>query len=342
MISIAPMTDTPAVQHSKAPSTRMRMATPAAIEAAIRLLEDGGVVGFPTETVYGLGADARNPTAVTTVFALKGRPADNPLIAHVSGIAMAETLVRVEDQAQLLMEAFWPGPLTLVLPYTGGERICTAARAGLQTIALRQPAHRVASALIGGLGRAIVAPSANRSGRLSPTTPQRVAGEFSDALPLILSDGACAVGLESTVLGVSDNGLTLLRPGGLALDVIEAVAGPVQRSPASTSAKRPAAPGMRHRHYAPGIPLRMDARDLREAEAYLGFGPNPFAPKGGMARLNLSPQGDLEEAARNLFAMLARLEASGAAGIAVAPVPTDGLGAAINDRLRRASEGSTQ
>ncbi|WP_293458269.1 L-threonylcarbamoyladenylate synthase [Phenylobacterium sp.] len=286
----------------------------------------GGLVLMPTETVYGLATDAANPRAVAAVYAAKGRPAFNPLIAHVSDVAMARRIARFDPRAEALAARFWPGPLTLVLPVADTAAVCDLARAGLDTVAVRAPGHPLAHALIEAVGRPLVAPSANRSGRPSPTTLADAMEETGAAAGAALDGGPCAVGLESTVVGLLD-AARLLRPGAVTRDQIEAVIGPLAE--AEDDAKR--SPGRLARHYAPDLPVRLDATQPRAGEAWIGFG-----ALGG-PDLNLSPAGDLAEAAANLFAYLRAADRSGAAGIAVAPIPGEGLGEAINDRLRRAA-----
>lgn len=311
-------------------------ADPAAGARAAEILRAGGLVAMPTETVYGLAADATNPRAVARLFEAKGRPRFNPLISHVADLekAMAEGLF--SPLAEMLARRFWPGPLTLALPAAPVGRISELARAGLPTVALRMPAHRAARVLIDRCGVPLAAPSANPSGEPSPTTAQHVADGLGGRIDLILDGGPCAVGLESTVIAVEGQRATLLRPGGLARAEIEAVAGPLaapdERHTGGGAA--PASPGMLLRHYAPRAALRLNAAAAEPGEAFLGFGPGPAS---GAAGLNLSPSGDLREAAANLFAHLRALDAAHGR-IAVAPVPETGLGEAINDRLRRAAD----
>jgi L-threonylcarbamoyladenylate synthase len=297
-----------------------------AVRAAAQALADGRLVILPTETVYGLAADAGNPGAVADLYAAKGRPQFNPLIAHVAGLAEAEKIAVFDDRARALAAAFWPGPLTLVLPIADERAVCDLARAGLETVAVRAPAHPLAQALLKAFGGPVVAPSANRSGRPSPTTYADAMEETGASAAAGLDGGACAVGLESTVVSLLD-APRLLRPGSVTREEIEAVVGPLAE--AQDDAKR--SPGRLTRHYAPNAPLRLDADAPREGEAYLGFGPGPATP------WSLSPTGDLREAAANLFAMLRAADRSGPAGIAVAPIPREGLGEAIDDRLRRAA-----
>ena len=303
------------------------MTSGAAIEEAARSIRAGGLVAFPTETVYGLGADATDDRAVAAVFEAKGRPRFNPLIVHVAGREEAEALAVFDDRARRLADRFWPGPLTLVLPRAPDSPVSWLASAGLDTLALRWPAHPMAEALIRAAGRPLVGPSANRSGRLSPTTAAHAAAELGQAAT-VLDGGPCRLGLESTVVALGEGTPVLLRPGALDAEAVEAETGPLAEPALSAGdAPRPS-PGMLLRHYAPDSPLRMDAASVRPGEAMLGFG----AVEGD---LNLSPSGDLVEAAANLFAMLRRLDGGG--GIAVAPIPERGLGRAINDRLRRAA-----
>lgn len=300
---------------------------PSAILRAAERLSEGGLVAMPTETVYGLAADASNAAAVARLYQAKGRPRFNPLIAHVTGIAMAKTLVEWNPLADALAQAFWPGPLTLVLPKLAGAPICDLANAGLDSVALRSPRHAGAQALLAAFGAPLVAPSANPSGGVSPTTARHVSDGLGEKLDLILDGGACSVGLESTVIAILDGRATLLRPGGLERAQIEAITGPLA---AAGHSDAPASPGMLQSHYAPGAALRLNVTQARPGELLLGFG-----MIGG--DLNLSPRGDLAEAAAGLFAALRELDARGPASIAVAPIPEQGLGEAINDRLQRAA-----
>jgi L-threonylcarbamoyladenylate synthase len=312
---------------------RVLPATPAAIGEAIRLLRASRLVAFPTETVYGLGALAGDPGAVAAVYRVKRRPAHNPLIAHVADSVAARRIAAFNACGDRLAEAFWPGPLTLVLPLAARAEIAPAATAGLSTVAVRVPSHPTAQALLREVGLPVVAPSANPSGRVSPTTAQHVAAELGEAVDLVLDGGPCPVGLESTVVDLSDpEHARLLRPGGLPRDRLESLLGEL-RTAAPTD--RPSSPGQLASHYAPRLPIRLDAGSVEPDEALLAFGPNP--PTDALAMLNLSPTGDLAEAARNLFAMLHDLDRSGAARIAVMPIPAEGLGEAIRDRLRRAA-----
>ena len=297
-----------------------------ALREAAAALRAGGLVILPTETVYGLAADAANARAVAKVFAAKGRPSFNPLIAHVSGIEMARAVARFDGRAEALAAQFWPGPLTLVLPVRDTAAVCDLARAGLDSVAVRAPAGPLAWGLIEVFGGPLVAPSANRSGRPSPTTFADAVAETGEAADVALDGGACKIGLESTVVALLDKP-RLLRPGAVTRADIEAVIGPLAE--AEADAKR--SPGRLARHYAPELPLRLNAVEARQGEAWLGFGP------GFPERLNLSPTGDLAEAAANLFSYLRAADRSGAQAIAVAPIPQAGLGEAINDRLRRAA-----
>jgi L-threonylcarbamoyladenylate synthase len=295
------------------------------IEALATRLRAGGLVAFPTETVYGLGADATSSDAVLGIYETKGRPRFNPLIVHVADLGMAERLVELSPLARRLA-AFWPGPLTLVLPRRADAGLSDLVTAGLDTVGIRIPDHPLALALIRATGRPLAAPSANPSGKLSPTTAAQVIRGFAGTIP-VLDGGPCRAGVESTILAVSGDTVTQLRAGALPREEIEAALGrPVARAAAGAAI---AAPGMLASHYAPDASLRLDATDVAPGEASLGFGPGTFT-------LNLSPSGDLREAARNLFSMLHQLDASHAR-IAVSPIPSTGLGAAINDRLARAA-----
>jgi L-threonylcarbamoyladenylate synthase len=308
----------------------------ASIDEAARLIREGELVAFPTETVYGLGGDATNERAVAKIFEAKGRPQFNPLISHVLDAGEAKRLVQWSDVADKLAARFWPGPLTLVLPRAKGSPIALLATAGLDTAAIRAPAHPMAQALIRAAGRPIAAPSANRSGAVSPTRAEHVAESLGDRLKLILDGGPCEVGLESTVLDLTTSTPTLLRPGGATREAIEAAIGPVALShavPSGDAAHK--SPGQLASHYAPARPVRLNATNVAGDEALLAFGPRP--PAGARQVLNLSPGGDLTEAAANLFAHLRALDRPTNARIAVMSIPQTGLGLAINDRLRRAA-----
>jgi L-threonylcarbamoyladenylate synthase len=312
-------------------------AVPAAIERAARRLREGGLVAFPTETVYGLGADATSPQAVARIYAAKGRPSFNPLIAHVPDLEAALAQAALPPAAIRLAEAFWPGPLTLVAPRAASGTVCDLACAGLSSVALRIPAAPVALALIRAAGRPIAAPSANRSGHVSPVTALHVVEDLDGAVDLVLDGGRAERGLESTIVSFVGEAPRLLRPGALAREEIEAVLG---ASLAGGAEPGPAivAPGMTASHYAPRARLRLNATELREGEAGLDFAGILRGRAGAEATiLDLSPHGDLVEAAANLFGHLRELDARGAAAIAVAPMPTHGLGEGIDDRLRRAA-----
>jgi len=311
----------------------MRPATAETIAQAAALLRAGKLVAFPTETVYGLGADATDGEAVAAIFAAKNRPQFNPLIIHVAGRPAAERLVVFDARAHALAEAFWPGALTLVLPRTQDCPVSLLAGAGLDTLAVRAPDHPVAQALLRAAALPIAAPSANRSGQVSPTTAAHVAQSLGDAVDLIVDGGRCPIGVESTILDLTAAVPVILRPGGVTAEEIEAVIGSIDV--AGGSEARPRSPGRMERHYATRLPLRTGARDLRPGEALLAFGPAPIP--GAAATLNLSPTGDLAEAAANLFAMMRALDRPPHTGIAVMPIPDRGLGRAIRDRLARAA-----
>jgi L-threonylcarbamoyladenylate synthase len=313
-------------------------ATNEAIERAAQALTRGEIVAFPTETVYGLGANALDARAVAKIFAAKERPRFNPLIVHVLGVGEAEAYVVVNDTARRLMCAFWPGPLSLVLKRRAGCAIPDLVSADLDTIALRAPSDRIARALLQAAKLPIAAPSANRSGRISPTTAAHVDAELGDLPAMILDGGPCSMGLESTILGVADEAVTLLRLGALPRDEVEKVLGHQLAEPdagAGPASIGVDSPGQLAVHYAPATPLRLDADETRQGEALLAFGPEAPDFEGPM--INLSPRGDLTEAAVNFFAALRSLDARGAEAIAVMPIPKQGLGEAINDRLQRAA-----
>ncbi len=311
---------------------RIRKPGVAAYAEAARSLRAGGLVAFPTETVYGLGADATNDRAVAAIFEAKGRPRFNPLIVHFPDRDTAAAEVVFDDRAQIVAARFWPGPLSLVLPRGPACRVSLLCSAGLETLAVRVPDHAVGQALLAAVGRPLAAPSANPSGALSPTTAAHVAAAFGDRVPLILDGGPCPVGLESTVLDLSGEVPVLLRPGGTSAAALESLVGRVLLASADSDIK---SPGMLSSHYAPARPLRLDATEVGPNEALLAFGPAPLAGAG--ATRNLSEAGDTNEAAANLFAALHELDRSEFAAIAVMQIPETGLGAAINDRLRRAA-----
>jgi len=318
------------------------------IARAARLIRDGKLVAFPTETVYGLGADATNGEAVAAIFAAKGRPRFNPLIVHFSDTESAAHAARFDDRARRLAKRFWPGALTLVLPRSADCPVSLLACAGLDTIAVRMPNHEVARALLTECKRPLAAPSANVSGTVSPTTAAHVEAGLGPNIALILDGGPCRIGVESTVLDLSEEMPRLLRPGGVTRTEIESVIGKLlaetgtesgdARAGGAAENQKPRSPGLAGRHYAPSVPLRLYATGapFRADEALLAFGANP--PPGYKATLNLSVAGDLAEAAANLFSMLRKLDGGGFGGIAVMPIPGYGLGEAINDRLRRAAD----
>jgi L-threonylcarbamoyladenylate synthase len=303
----------------------------AEVARAAALLRGGRLVAFPTETVYGLGGDATNDNAVAAIFAAKARPRFNPLIVHVPDLVEAERLAVFNSPAHHAAARFWPGPLTLVLPRRPDAGLSLLASAGLDTVAIRVPAHPVAQALLREAGRPIAAPSANPSGRVSPTEAAHVAEDLGNEAALILDDGPTPVGLESTVLDLSGEAPALLRPGAVTLEALTKLLGPI----ALPGSGQPKSPGMLASHYAPRLPVRVAATGARPREALLAFGPD--APPGFAKVLWLSRSGDLAEAAANLFAMLRRLDRPRFIGIAVTPIPEHGLGRAINDRLRRAA-----
>ncbi|HEY2050875.1 MAG TPA: L-threonylcarbamoyladenylate synthase [Caulobacteraceae bacterium] len=303
---------------------------PTDVDAAVAALAQGGLVILPTETVYGLGAAAGDPAAVTAVFEAKGRPRFNPLIAHVADLETGRRVAHLCDRAERLAQAFWPGPLTLVLPIGDRNAVCDLARAGLDTVAVRAPAHPLAREVLRRFGRPVVAPSANRSGRPSPTTYADAMEETGEAATAALDGGPCSVGVESTVVALLEGPARLLRPGAVTRDALEEILGPLAE--AESHAHR--SPGRLLRHYAPRAPVRLEAAEPRPGEAYLAFGPTLTQ---GPAVFQLSVNRDLREAAARLFAFLRAADAAGPSAIAVAPIPDHGLGEAINDRLRRAA-----
>lgn len=311
-------------------ATSIAPATPAAIAEAAALIRDGKLVAFPTETVYGLGANALDDFAVSAIFAAKERPRFNPLIVHVLDRMEAVELVNFTAIARALADAFWPGALTLVLPRREPSPLALLVSAGLDTAAVRSPSHETARALLDASGVPIAAPSANRSSRISPTTAADVAEELAGRVSLILDGGPCAIGLESTVIGFDNEKPMLLRRGAISREEIERISGPLGMVQSETIQS----PGQMASHYAPHAALRLNAREARAGEALLAFGPD--VPQATITR-NLSAKGDLREAAANLFAMLRALDKAGAKAIAVMPIPNEGLGEAINDRLQRAA-----
>jgi len=314
------------------PATRVLRADPAAIEAAACCLAAGGLVAFPTETVYGLGAAAGNGAAIARLYTAKGRPRFNPLIAHVADVTAARRCGRFDSAAEQLAAAFWPGPLTLVLSKQADCGVAHLALAGLDSVAVRVPAHPVALALLAAFKEPVVAPSANRSGHVSPTSAVHVLADLRGRIELVLDGGNCPIGVESTVVACV-GAPRLLRPGGLPRDEIERVIGRALDIAPTADEKR-LAPGMLSSHYAPKARLRLNASEAEPGEALLAFG---AAPASDALTLNLSPRGDLIEAATNLFSHLRALDASGAKTVAVMRVPRKGLGEAINDRLARAA-----
>ncbi|KAF0230380.1 MAG: tRNA threonylcarbamoyladenosine biosynthesis [Beijerinckiaceae bacterium] len=310
--------------------------TPADLARAGEILAAGRLVAFPTETVYGLGADATSPEAVARLYAAKGRPSFNPLIAHVPDLAAAFSLGNFPPLAVKLAKAFWPGALTLVVPATPTSPVCELARAGLPSLAIRVPDHPVAQAILRRAGRPIAAPSANRSGHISPSLAAHVAADLDGIIDAIVDGGPTAIGVESTILGCLDDTVVMLRPGGIAREAIEAVLGFALKD-AAGDAEAPLAPGRLSSHYAPEHTLRLGATTVRPGEACLGFG-LPL-PEGAMPHLslNLSERGDPAEAAANLYRHLRALDQLSTTGIAVAPIPAHGLGEAILDRLARAA-----
>jgi L-threonylcarbamoyladenylate synthase len=307
--------------------------TAAGIAEAARLLRAGDLVAFPTETVYGLGGDALSDRAVAAIFAAKDRPCFNPLIVHVADTGAAEALAAFDSRARLLAARFWPGPLSLVLTRAAACPVSLLASAGRDSLALRVPAHPLARDLIRAAERPLAAPSANRSGRVSPTAAAHVAAELDGRIAAILDGGPCAVGVESTVLDLTGEAPRLLRPGGVALELLLEAIGPIVE--VRDGGDAPLSPGMLASHYAPSLPLRLGATSVTPDEALLAFGPG--APAGAARTLSLSERGDVVEAAANLFAALRALDDRRYRAIAVMPIPEQGLGRAINDRLRRAA-----
>jgi L-threonylcarbamoyladenylate synthase len=315
--------------------TQRLSADDAGIRAAAAILKAGGTVAIPTETVYGLAADATSPEAVARIYAAKNRPAFNPLIAHVATVEQALNEGEFSEQAHAIARKFWPGPLTLVVPVAPSGSICELARAGLSSVALRLPAHGLARDLIIASGMPLAAPSANRSGHVSPTSPEHVLADLDGLIDAVIMAGPCPVGVESTILAcLPDGPVTCLRAGGASRNTIAAF---LQQDIeiAGASEQGPIAPGQLSSHYATSAPLRLNALSRLPGEAYLAFGKLPQCV--GKAAGNLSPSGDLTEAAARLYAELRRLDSLSPMGIAVAPVPVEGLGEAINDRLRRAA-----
>lgn len=318
------------------PNTIRLSATDRGLRVAVTFLRQGGLVAFPTETVYGLGADARDERAVAGIYRAKGRPGHNPLIVHVADAEAAFALIDLPAKGTAAAEAFWPGPLTLVAPVREGSGIAPICRAGAPTLAVRVPAAPMALDLLRAFGGPLAAPSANVSGKISPTSADHVMEEMTGLIDGVLDGGDCAVGLESTILGFEDGKPVLLRPGGVTLEALEAVLGPVE-AVGIVDDDAPSAPGQMTSHYAPGAALRLDAEEPRLGEAWLGFGPDP--ERASAISLNLSLDGSLDVAAANLFSHLRSLDTllDGKGTIAVASIPAEGLGHAINDRLARAA-----
>ncbi|GBU16059.1 MULTISPECIES: L-threonylcarbamoyladenylate synthase [Methylobacterium] len=321
-----------------AEATGRLKADAAGIARAAELIRSGRLVAFPTETVYGLGADAANPAAVAAIFAAKERPRFNPLIAHLPDAETARREGRFDGIAERLARAFWPGPLTLVVPAAPEGRVCDLARAGLRSVALRVPESGIARDLIAAVGRPVAAPSANRSGRVSPTRAEHVRADLDGRLAAILDGGACPIGVESTVVACLDGVPRLLRPGGITRRALEDVLGRRVEGPAEDAAEKPVGPGLLASHYAPRARLRLGAARIAPGEAALLFGgARPPGLTDAVGWLDLSATGDLAEAAAGLFAALRFLDAMGTAVIAAVPIPQEGLGEAINDRLARAA-----
>ncbi|MGH1376149.1 MAG: L-threonylcarbamoyladenylate synthase [Alphaproteobacteria bacterium] len=327
--------------------TRILAANPKSVEQAAAFLKEGGLVGMPTETVYGLAANACDGQAVAKIFEAKGRPQFNPLIVHVNSIEEAQEFAEMNGQEVQIAQSFWPGPLTMILKRKDNSGLSDLVSAGLQTVAVRVPAHKVARALIKACGFPIAAPSANKSGSLSPTSPAHVAQSLGDAVDVILADGACAVGLESTVIDCSGDAPLILRPGGLSAEDIAEVIGVEVLYDLGDHGGDVKSPGQLLKHYAPDTPVRLNAIDLEEGEALLSFGSVKFmGVKNGASAsdlprdmvCHLSKEGDLYEAASNLFAMMRELDKPQHKAIAVMNIPEQGIGIAINDRLKRAAK----
>jgi L-threonylcarbamoyladenylate synthase len=306
---------------------RICAADDSAIADAAQILRGGGIVAVPTETVYGLAGDASNMAAVAAIYRAKGRPDFNPLIVHVPDLAAAKRLAIFDARAESLAAAFWPGPLTMVLPLTKGAPVAAAVTAGLSSIALRCPAHPVMQNLLKHSGLCLAAPSANRSGHISPTKAQHVASSLGKAAPMILDAGPCVAGLESTIVALRETAWQILRQGPVTAEMLQAILG---NAPDQTLVQKVEAPGQLASHYAPSKPLRLNAKTALAGQWLIGFGDIDGDD-------NLSPAGDLAEAGSRLFDALHMADASDCAVIAVAPIPDIGIGAAINDRLKRAA-----
>ncbi len=310
--------------------TKVLTADQCGVNRAATILSAGGLVAFPTETVYGLGADARNGHAVASVYAAKGRPSFNPLIVHVADLDTAKRYAGFNDLALSLAAEFWPGPLTLVLPLTKNHDLSELVTAGLDSVAIRIPQHPVAQALLNAFNGPLAAPSANPSGRISPTQAAHVIADMNGKINAVLDGGNCTVGLESTILKIEGSKVSLLRAGGVSVEQITNVLG--QGIATSSDPKTPQSPGQLKSHYAPKAQVRLNVGAVKDHEVLLGFGPDCAD-----AALNLSPTGDLIEAAANLFSYLRKMDALALDGIAISPIPMSGLGLAINDRLKRAA-----
>ncbi|CAN1491324.1 SUA5 Putative translation factor (SUA5) [Rhabdaerophilaceae bacterium] len=317
--------------------TRRLEADAVGIAEAGQMLAQGRLVAFPTETVYGLGADATNPKAIAALYTAKGRPHFNPLIAHVPDIASAFSLGVFDSHARALAVAFWPGPMTLVVPVSHHGLVCDLARAGLDSLAIRVPSDPVAQHILRVAGCPIAAPSANRSGHVSPTHAEHVLADLGGSIDAVVDGKASAIGLESSIFACLDGVVTILRPGAITSSAAEAILGCPILHPTTTRDAAPRAPGRLESHYAPNAPMRLNAQDVRLGEACLAFGSFPLAGSDPALTLNLSPSGDVLEAAANLYAMMRALDSRKPSGIAVMPIPQLGLGVAITDRLRRSA-----
>ena len=313
-------------------NTQLLIASKANIALAGKAIRNGELVAFPTETVYGLGADATNDLAIKKIYQAKGRPPNNPLIVHLASKSMAEKYGLFDDNAHILADSLWPGPLTIVLPLRQNTRLAPSITTNLPTIALRVPAHSTSLDIIKSAGVPIAAPSANRSGRISPTTASHVLKDLNRKIALIIDSGSCQFGIESTVIMTKNNSISILRPGAISQTEIEDLINVPITSPPKGKLL---SPGMLEAHYAPKANLRINAKALASGEALLCFGGN--FPKGAAISLNLSTTGDLSEAASNLYAYLRELDTKNIKSIAVSPIPNTGLGVAINDRLKRAT-----
>lgn len=320
--------------HITPDSTVIRQASPATIKNAASILKKGKLVAFPTETVYGLGADATNDTAIGKVYEAKNRPRSNPLIIHVASLESAKRIAVLDERANMLALKFWPGALTMILPRQRQCQVSKQACAELDTIAVRIPGNETALALLRETARPIAGPSANASGRTSPTIAEHVIHSLGEAVSFVLDGGPCRVGIESTVINLSEDDPVLMRPGGIPVSDLEALVGPLAL-PFNTNESEPTSPGSAKSHYAPGLPVRLEAFNVDSDESLLAFGPHP--PKGAGKMLNLSSAGDLNEAASNLYRMMTELDDPKFRQIAVMPMPESGVGRAINDRLRRAA-----